>query len=297
MSRIAILSTVTPGRERYCPLLLDHVDKLWPDHPPMFFSLPAGRTAATDRVIASNASTWTGTLLFGLKQLKASGCDYVFMLLEDHVPLQRCDVAVIERVFTIMQAEQLPCVFFTKYEWPWTSTRHWFDETGRLVGWPKIDVVTFGGHTMARVPKNFFRYNQCQPAIWNLDYYISLVETAIAEGAHDPWQFEEWTRPDQPQHYVSSYKWPSWSNGYLDKGHVDWKAVRMMQMPESQALRDALLHEYFPNVALPTGMLFALGESVYLATRLKTVPGRLARRLGRLFPSGKSADHSQTQLH
>lgn len=281
-NRLAVLGTVTPGRERYCPVLARHLDEMWPAHPPMYFALPAGRTAPYARLIQSGATAWTGTLLSGLLHLRnVVEADYVFMLLEDHAPLWPCDAPVIERVFDVMQVEDFKCVFFPKYNWPWQSTDNRLDEEKRIIGWRQIDVIEVHGHRFARMPKDFFRYNQCQPAIWYLDYYIEVVQEAIRKGIHDPWRFEAYIMPSQPQHYVSEYKWPSWPNGYLDRGMIDWRAIRLMKMPEARLLRDMLVREHYQGAPLTPGLLYALGECRHYWDVLVGLSLRILRYVGR----------------
>jgi len=282
VQHVPILSTITPGRERYCPILAAHLDEMWPRHAPVFFALPAGRSAPYTRAIPSAARTWTATLLNGLEYLRdAHGAKHVFVLLEDHFPLWPCAEDVLHETFAIVEAEDLKCVFFTKYEWPWQSTRHWIDEEGRVIGWRRIDVTRFRGHRMARMPLDFFRYNQCQPAIWNLDYYIGIVREAVRRGIGDPWKFEAYTMPEQAQHYVSEYRWPSWENGYLSSGRIDWRAVRLMKMPEARWLRDELVRERFDGVPLTPTMLYAVGECLYRLEVVGNVTSRVARRIRR----------------
>jgi hypothetical protein len=280
--RMPILSSVTPGRERYCRVLAEHLDKVWTDHPTMYFALPIGRTAAYDKVIHTSATTFTETLLRGLEKLKKNFCvRHVFVLLEDHIPLWPCDAKKIQQILKVVEEEDLKCVFFTKYDWPWNHTNYGLDDNGRVIGWRAIDIATFGSHRMARMPKDFFRYNQCQPAIWNIDYYIDVVAEACRRGIRDPWEFESYVMPNQPQHYVSEYKWPSWTNGYLYRGKVDWRAVRLMKMPEARGLRTQLLKEYFPNMPTNPELAYVIGECVYHLRRLKSALGRLTRRLSR----------------
>jgi hypothetical protein len=246
----------------------------------MYFALPIGRTAAYDKVIQTSATTFTETLLQGLEELKKKlRVRHVFVLLEDHVPLWPCDANKIQQILTVIEQEDLKCVFFTKFDWPWNITSYRLDENGRVIGWRAIDIATFSSHRMARMPKDFFRYNQCQPAIWNIDYYMDVVSEACRRGIRDPWEFESYVMPGQPQHYVCEYKWPSWSNGYLDRGKVDWRAVRLMKMPEARGLRAELLKEHFPNIPISTELLYVIGECSYHSRRLKTVTGRLVRRL------------------
>lgn len=260
--RVPILGTVPPGLEHYCPLLARQLDATWPGHPPLHYALPAGRTAPYERVIATRATTWTGVLLGGLTALRALGARRVFVLLEDHVPLWPCDVDLIAETLRIAAREDLPCVFFPKYDW-------------RPPG-GEADLVTFGGRRLARLPRDFPCYNQCQPAIWDLEYYASLLAEAERRGIADPWQFERFSMPGQPPHYVSEYRWPSRHCGYRRHGRVYLRALYSIRLPEGRALRDALMRERFP--ALPGPLRGALGEGFRLWGRLHGIPGRSDRQ-------------------
>lgn len=263
---------MTPGLEHYCPLLAQQLDAMWPGHPALYYALPAGRTAPYDRAIPTPATTWTGVLSGGLSFLRARGATRVFVLLEDHVPLWPCDAGLVDEICRIAAREDLHCVFFTKYAWPWRSTEHRLDAEGRVIGWRRIDVVTVGGRRLARMPRDFFRYNQCQPAIWKLDYLASLLTEAARRGIGDPWAFERFSLPDQPPHYVSEYRWPSRHSGYRRRGRVYVRALYSMKLPEGRALRDALLRERFP--ASPAPLQHAVGAGLRLWGRIRRMPER-----------------------
>ena len=247
---------------------------MWPGHPPLYYALPEGRTAPYDRGIPTRATAWTGVLLDGLSFLRTLGATHVFVLLEDHVPLWPCDAGPVEEVCRIAVREGLPCVFFNKYEWPWPGRERRVDPDGRVAG-SRIDVVSVGGRRLARMPRDYAYYNQCQPAIWNLDYLASLLAEAAERGVHDPWAFERFSLPDQPQHYVSEYLWPSRHCGYRRRGRVYLRALYTMKLPEGRALRDALLRERFPGA--PASLRRALGEGFRLWGRVRRMPERFER--------------------
>jgi len=276
--RIAVLGTVTPGLEHYCPILAAQLDAMWPGHPPLFYALPAGRTAAHERVIPTGATAWTAVLRAGVEHLRRRlGCSHVFVLLEDHVPLWPCDTKLLEELLEVALREDLPCMVFAKYGWPTLNGRPRADIRGRLRGWGASDVVTVAGHRMARLPRSFALYNQCQPALWKADYYASLLAEAEAGGVADPWAFERFTVVHQPQHYVSAYRWPSRHCGYRRRGRVYLRALYVLKMPEGRALRDELVRERFPR--LPRLAQRALGAAFGLW-------GNLRRRVPLLRPRG-----------
>lgn len=232
---------------------------MWPGHPPLHYALPAGRTATDPRTIPTAATTWTGVLLEGLSTLRARGAKHVFVLLEDHVPLWPCDAVLVEDVFRVAVREGLPCVFFNKYDW----------------SVPAAEIVSVGGQRLARMPRDYRCYNQCQPAVWDLEYYASLLAEAARRGIEDPWTFERFALPGQPQHYLAEYRWPSRHCGYRRRGRIYLRALYSMKMPESRALHDALLRERFP--ALPAALRRPLGEGFRLWGTLRRTPERHRR--------------------
>ena len=271
--RIVALGTVTPGFERYCPLLAGQLDATWPGHPPLFYALPAGRTAPYDRTIPTDATAWTGVLLAGVEHVRRQlGCSHVFVLLEDHVPLAPCDAGLLEGVFATALREELACVVFAKYRWPAPGEEPRPDAAGRVRAWRESDVVTVGGHRMARLPRSFALYNQCQPALWDAGYYASLLTAAVARGVEDPWAFEELALTDQPQHYVSEYRWPSRHCGYRRRGKVYLRALYVMKMPEGRALRDELLRERFPWLPRPACDALGAGFTLWGSLRRRSDP-------------------------
>lgn len=275
---IPILGTVTPGREHYCALLAQQLHRMWAGHPPLYYALPAGRTASYPNVIHTDARAWTSVLLAGLEHLRDQlGATHVFMLLEDHVPLWPCDTGLLAKLSELAVAEDLPCLFFVKYRWPWDHTDDRLDHEGRLLAWRQIDIVTLRGHRLARMPTEFFRYNQCQPAIWNLDYYIDLVGEAVQRGIEDPWKFEAYWRPNQPQHYVAEYPWSSRMSGYRRDGKIYLRALYSMKLPEGRELREELLKEAFPRLSPRLRRLVGAAFSSW---------GRLRRVAARFEPTG-----------
>jgi hypothetical protein len=275
-----ILGTVTPGREHYCPILAEQLHRMWPGHPPLYYALPAGRTAPYENIIPTDAVTWSTVLLRGLEHLRDRlNATHVFMLLEDHVPLWPCDGEFLAEMIDLAVAEDLPCVFFVKYRWPWHDTSHRLDSQGRVTGWRQIDVVTLRGHRLARVPADYFRYNQCQPAIWKLDYYVDLVREAVSLGIETPWQFEAYSRPNQPQHYVSEYRWPSRMSGFRREGRIYLRALYPMKMPEGRELLEELLKEAFPRLSPACRRL--VGEAFLFWGRLRGGASEFERRHAR----------------
>jgi hypothetical protein len=273
---IAMIGTVSPRCERYCPILADHMDRMWPSHPPLFYALAAGRRAPYPRIIEAEASTWSAVLLTGLEQLRREGYTHAFVLLEDHVPLWPCDEALLADQLRMALDHDLRCLYFCKHEWPWSSTEHSYEPDGRIRGWAAIDVVTLEGYRLARMPRNDLHYNRCQPALWRIDDYVALLGDAVRKGVADPWTFETFAMPGQPEHYVSEYQWPSRRCGYRRLGRVDLRALYSMKMPEGKRLRDELLRERFP--ALSDRARAATGALFWHWGRLLRIPQRFERR-------------------
>jgi hypothetical protein len=259
--RLPLLGTVTPGHEPLCPLLARQVHAMWPGPLELFYALPAGRTAPYDRTLPTDATTWTGVLLAGVRAVKQmTGSSHLFILLEDHVPLWPCDDERLGQLEELAVTEDLSCLFFTKFDWPWRGS----------------EITTVGRHRLARLPRDFRFYNQCQPAIWKIDDYIAVLAAAVKAGVEDPWAFERFSVPDQREHYVSDYKWPSRHCGYRRGGKVYLRALYTMKVPEGKPLRDALLAERFPR--LPRLVRAGFGSALGLLGRLRGLPQGLDQR-------------------
>jgi hypothetical protein len=211
---------------------------------------------------------WSSVLHEGLVQLrKRLGCSHVFVLLEDHVPLRPCDGALITELCDVARDADLRCLYFCMHDWPWQSTACSIDADGRIRGWQTIDVVSIRGHRMARMARNDLFFNRCQPALWSIDDYIELTAAAVRAGIDDPWRFETFLPPGQPDHFVSEYRWPSRKSGYRRNGKVYLRALYLMAMPGGFELRDELLRERFPR--LPPRLRRGLGDLLGLWGRLR----------------------------
>jgi len=209
---------------------------------------------------------------------RAGDVRYVFSVIDDHCPLRLCDEGRLERIIRTAIASEMKCVVFVTYEWPWATTaERSVDDRGRTMTWNAIDVLEMNGCRFARVPKEFFRYNQCQPGIWEIDYYLSVCDRALELGIDDPWGFESMRLPNQPQHYVSEYAWPSVHHGFMARGRVNAEAIHYARGDSAamRALRSTLVREYCRE----------RGRSAYLLERLR----RSLKPLRRLIKRGGDA--------
>jgi hypothetical protein len=249
---------------------------MWPSHPPLFYALAAGRVSPYERALETEATAWTAVLLAGLERLRAMGFSNAFVLLEDHVPLWPCDGALLADQIRIATERGLSCLYYCKHEWPWEGAAFRVLPDGRTQGWRPTDFVTLDGWCLARLPPNDLHYNRCQPALWKIDDYLAVVAAAARAGVADPWSFETFAIPGQPEHFVSQYQWPSRRCGYRRRGRVDLRALYSMKMPEGRRLRDELLRERFPALSEPARA--AIGELLRRWGLLRRVPQRYERR-------------------
>jgi hypothetical protein len=281
---VCLVIFVGPGRERYVDVLNKHVSLTWPDHPPVYFPVQSNTAFSNCKetnIINTNSDSFVGTVLEACKVLNQNKYKYVIMLLEDHVPLQRVIEDKIQSLIYIAKNSSLDCIIMPMFDWPWASTTEARDSLGRIIGWDKINTIAIGDQKLAVLPFDFFRYNACQPSIWNIHYLINIAEEALLKGSLTPWDFEEFTCSHQSQHYISDYKWPSAGvDGYLKRGRILWKAIRFMdKTQECNLLKKELVSEYFHNSLLPLPVLQFLGNILFALGLFQAFLKKLVRQV------------------
>jgi hypothetical protein len=217
---------------------------MWPGHPPIYFFSDENNLDAA-AVIVSDKANWLDVLYQGLLGVRTTypGLAHVFLMLDDHFPLRQCDEAIIAANYRAVVDNDLACLSFVTYAWPWDTTEQIEYPDHMIRTWRQIDLVRFGDCETAKVPTNFFRYNQLQPSFWNLDYLLDLCREAKARRFFDPWSFESFSFSAPRQHYVSRYAWPTVHHGFLAQGKVNPDAIDFIQMAEGRNFRAFLLKE------------------------------------------------------
>jgi hypothetical protein len=238
---------VTPTYHRvakYCNLILHLLDAFWPNHPSVIF-LSDHDGLSVDNIFVKPTSNWLDIFYNGLVAIKSSNPEitHVFLLLDDHYPLRHCDEDLISAIYAATVNNELACVSYVTYAWPWSITEKIDYPDGMIRTWRKIDIAGFDNCEMARVPAKFFRYFQLQPSFWQLDYLIDICREAYEKQCFDPWRFESFAYSKPRQHYISRYKWPSVHHGFLSQGKINPEAIDFIQMPEGRGVRRLLLKE------------------------------------------------------
>ena len=226
---VVLLVTTFSRVEKYIPIIENLLNRLWVDHPPCYF-LTDGDAQKNKSVLALCRGDWVGMFLEGLLQLKKRHPDakYVFHMLEDHCPLRACDSVKIRSICQLARRYELNAVAFPTYSWPWNETQDDIYPDDLIRGWRRIDVRQIGSERFAAVPRDFFRYFQVQPTIWNIDYLIQACGVALERGIRNVWQFEAMHWDGAAQHYVADYHWPTVHHGFLAAGKVNPSAITYM---------------------------------------------------------------------
>lgn len=144
--------------------------------------------------------------------------------------------------------------------------------------WREARFREAGGRRFAIVPEDFFRYYQCQPALWDLDYLLAICDRALTLGIRDPWSFEALVPLAPPPHYISELSWPTVHHGFLASGKVNPEAALFMR-PWGSASRDlekAILRDLRAQQG-PFPRVRARVRQGYLTTR--RILGDLKRRM------------------
>lgn len=132
---------------------------------------------------------------------------YAFVLIEDLIPTSKVDFEVIDKSIEYMEQNQIDCTVFPTFKCFW----------GPTIGHIKLSNSSAEFYS---IPSYFKFYSQLQPAIWNLDYFLKLLQINNNKNG-DPWSFE--TLNIGGTHIVSEYCWPNMIGGYVESGWVNKK--------------------------------------------------------------------------
>ncbi len=166
------------------PLSLSLIEENWESHPPLFLGgLTTGEAAGKGHVPVSDVSqrnNWSWMVLDAARQVAAKGFTHVYLIAEEHVPLDLCN----ERVLN----ETLP---------------HWMDQLGAvyisLMGWDNRRYPS----KSPLLPEKYARMMHLRgvgdprfhlhPALWRLDVLIRCCELALRDPAKNgsAWHFEK----------------------------------------------------------------------------------------------------------
>jgi hypothetical protein len=258
------------------------VDHCWPAHPTIYFisdcDLPK-----IGRCVCLEDGCWTEILLNGLLtvQREHPQLDYLFLILDDHCPLQPCDSAALANYLDIAREHDLGVISFPTYDWPWARTE-WVDYPDGLVRtWRRIDIEIIQGYRLAVVPYQFFRYFQIQPAFWKVEYLVWTCRAALAGSVTDPWAFEAMRLDGARRHYIADYKWPSVHHGFIAEGKINPEAISYMSRKHVTKLRQQLIREC---VGCYSPTAYEVYQTMSAArTSARRLSRALARRLQRVF--------------
>lgn len=146
-------------------------------------------------------------LLIELKNIRLTlAPTNILLILEDLYPIRVIHEDEINWQVEMMNSTGIKYVSFRTYEF----------------GDIKYD-TKIGCHNYYRFNEEFKYYCQLQPAIWNLEYLISILEKLVTENITDPWSFE--FHRTEEIHLMSDYKWPNVLGGFFEFGFVNRKSI------------------------------------------------------------------------
>jgi len=277
MSKCILLVSTFSSLQKYLPVIDAALDQCWKGHPTSRF-LTDTPTAHPNTIVFED-SCWTELFLNGLLHVKSLDPKptHVFHMLEDHCPLRACDDAGVAEYMQTAMNRDFVSVTFPTYGWPWTRTENRDYGDGLVRTWRKIDIEEIQGRKFAVVPRDFFRYFQVQPALWNLDYLIDACRFALKTGANDAWSFEALRWENAAQHYVADYNWPTVHHGFFTAGKVNPEAISYADPEVAGQLRGQLIRDL---IGLHSPTLFRLWwTSKRASRRVARLKNRLVREM------------------
>ena len=220
---IPIVAPTCRRFEKYCDGLLELMDKNWPGHPTVWF-VSDGRSIRHKNKICIESQSWVERLYRALRLIKrrTPGMEYVFMILEENFPLFHCDQKKMIEIQEVAIRYKLNCVSFHSI----------------ALNWPK---VSFNKIKLHVVPQNYYYYSQNSIGIWRLEHLLKTCQYALKHNIHTGWLFEKIITSG---HYASEYQWPNLSGGFFQRGWVNLEALKKVQLPEGQKLKEILMDEY-----------------------------------------------------
>lgn len=173
MTTIRIL---IPTCERYSPLAgltAAEVDLRWREHPPV---VSCGTRASG---CARPQEDWGGIMLDAVRKLHDEGCVLVYVILDDHPPVEVCHADFLNAV--------LP-------EWMLSNGAAIVSLNGAGQGRPSVGVAEQGVPAwVERVREDFAWRYTLHPALWRVDALLDLLRVFEAEFPADSrsaWRFE-----------------------------------------------------------------------------------------------------------
>jgi hypothetical protein len=242
MNTVLLVSTFTK-MGKFIPAVKIAIDRCWPTHPTVYFISDYPLPNIANQFVQCGAS-WTEVLLHGISAVRERhpALDYIFLMLEDHCPLQACDPSTLTAYFDIIRRHQLAVVWFPTFEWPWKASHIAHPAVPSRSG-HRIQIEMLEDRRFAVVPRNFFRYFALQPAYWDVQYLTSVCRAALDSEITDPWRFEQMAWDGARQHYVAEYKWASVHHGFMAAGKPNPAAIPYMSRTAVPELRQQLIRE------------------------------------------------------
>ena len=229
---MSLIITPTYSRnERYCDTLVRLMDHMWPEHPEIWF-LTDGNTIAHENTIQFPGANWIQILHGGVSQLRSRYPDarHVYLILEDLYPVWECREETLSQIHRAALEASLNVVFFFAYQCQ-----------------PPVEgAVAAGGVTFHEMSREFQYYTSLQPALWNLDYLLTVCEHALQAGLETAWEFE-WINLGR-RHHVAEYHWPCIFNGLFTQGRVNLEAVRQLKAKPFSGFKRQLLMEFIGDL-------------------------------------------------
>lgn len=228
MNKIPILIPTYHRMEELLASSIELLEYTWPDHGEIYIISDDKRKNASLDVLTNNIFrfpyyySWVkllheGVLLF---QKNNPSTEYVYLILDDLLPLTKIDQQKINNIELAFQLQKWKYLYFPHYDNEYNYS------------------LNINSELFSKTEKDYKYFSQIGAGLINVAHLIELCQLATKLGISSPWQFE-FLKPNS-EHIITRYRWPSVRDGYSKSKFVNPNAIKVLNYPQAKSFRKKL---------------------------------------------------------
>ena len=180
---VCILQVTSPRYLEVAEFTENLVNRHWSQHPSLYrCGLEQGNRHG-DFVINRAHRDWIGILHDAVTDLQESGYDYLYLLLDDHAPVNTCNALLLNRLLPgLMRTGSYLNVVL-----------HGYTSNGRQGQCPAGDIVSRDNVPLERLPDDWAWRFSLHPGLWSVSGLAALTGAFLKrydDSQRTAWQFE-----------------------------------------------------------------------------------------------------------